>query len=928
MAAAVASARAIYKQQKAKNLNASDGLGKWVSEFQNASQSLGFAGGDDDDDAGAGAKKRGEARRASVAQRFEARETDCYVRLAHWVHARVVETRWFDNFVTACILLVAVGTGIEVSYLHDEDGAPPAAELFMTLVAQFTLGVFTLECGLKIVAHAREPLGYFTDPEDGGYNKFDFTIVFVSIVGELVPGFNAGAIAVLRLLRLVRVMQMFSQLRVILKGLLVGLRSVSSIMMLLMLIIYMFAVLGVTMFSENDPAHFGTVGVAMLTLFRIATLASWKLVYDINYYGCDRYNAGLYAFNNGSADDVTVFGGGDRAVECTGRRREDVQACVAPPANGAEFPLWYCARPAPYPVAATVFLFTYSILTAYVIISLFIGVITLGMLEAMEEEKTETKEREYAEKLEKNSELNPQEEKALRLKLDFAYGRKNTGNAAKTSLCAFPEWYLRLAQRAAHLAKSDPFQGFIVVTIIIVAVAVGWQTDYGDSALLTIAEDVIQNIFAFECAVKLVAEGEHPSAFFYDPWNSFDFFIVLAGYLGSYLPVDLAFLRLVRLLRVFKLARSFPSLRIIVEALLASMSGVSYIMIMILVMNFIFAAMGIIFFGRNDPQHFGDLSRAMMTVWICETLDGWEDVLYINVYGCDLYGYTDLWSNPTMALGCDYPEAHGWMAALYFIALVVFGAFVMPTVLIGVISISFEESTQQVKEDLEIDGMVTKVIQRCENEGWYPGVDLRRRAGVLREVFAVLDCDGEGSLDVNELRPFMTFFLEQYLGLKLAYEHIESMFYALDVDNSADINFAEFLWFMFSCKQYIPSDIAAGGGEKKEAGEPSDTPVTPFTASDGDEANASSAKLLALDKEIAEQEAALEEKKRERGQLVGVMTQAAMHMQLGGGTRSLPEAKDEHGDPEAPGARLPPPSATKVSQVVPVSSTSIEDYDV
>ena len=79
MAAAVASARAIYKQQKAKNLNASDGLGKWVSEFQNASQSLGFAGGDDDDDAGAAAKKRGEARRASVAQRFEARETDCYV---------------------------------------------------------------------------------------------------------------------------------------------------------------------------------------------------------------------------------------------------------------------------------------------------------------------------------------------------------------------------------------------------------------------------------------------------------------------------------------------------------------------------------------------------------------------------------------------------------------------------------------------------------------------------------------------------------------------------------------------------------------------------------------------------------------------------------------------------------------------------------
>ena len=154
-----------------------------------------------------------------------------------------------------------------------------------------------------------------------------------------------------------------------------------------------------------------------------------------------------------------------------------------------------------------------------------------------------------------------------------------------------------------------------------------------------------------------------------------------------------------------------------------------------------------------------------------------------------------------------------------------------------------------------------------------------------------------------------------------------SEFYALDVDNSADINFAEFLWFMFSCKQYIPSDIAAGGGEKKSgassAPSASETPVTPFT----DETDTSTVKLLALDKEIAEQEAALEAMKRERGQLVAHLTQTAMQMQLGAGMRAHTETKDEDGDLEAPGAQVPPPSASKVSQVVPVSLTSIEDYD-
>ena len=49
------------------------------------------------------------------------------------------------------------------------------------------------------------------------------------------------------------------ELRLILRGLVVGLRSVSNIMMLLVLVIYIYSVLGVTMFADNDPVHFATV---------------------------------------------------------------------------------------------------------------------------------------------------------------------------------------------------------------------------------------------------------------------------------------------------------------------------------------------------------------------------------------------------------------------------------------------------------------------------------------------------------------------------------------------------------------------------------------------------------------------------------------------------------------------------------------------
>ena len=52
----------------------------------------------------------------------------------------------------------------------------------------------------------------------------------------------------------------------------------------------------------------------------------------------------------------------------------------------------------------------------------------------------------------------------------------------------------------------------------------------------------------------------------------------------------------------------------------------------------------------------------------------------------------------SQAFECDPARSfgHGWRALAYFLVLIIFGAFVMPTVLVGVISMSFEHSTMQV----------------------------------------------------------------------------------------------------------------------------------------------------------------------------------------------------------------------------------------
>ena len=55
---------------------------------------------------------------------------------------------------------------------------------------------------------------------------------------------------------------------------------------------FLFAVVAVTMFGENDPDHLGNLHIAFLTLFRCSTLEDWTDVMYISIYGCAQYGYG------------------------------------------------------------------------------------------------------------------------------------------------------------------------------------------------------------------------------------------------------------------------------------------------------------------------------------------------------------------------------------------------------------------------------------------------------------------------------------------------------------------------------------------------------------------------------------------------------------------------------------------------------------
>ena len=181
-----------------------------------------------------------------------------YKRVAAFA-SKLVNHNAFDGFIVTCILLVGIATVIE---LESEDGnlIPPALPdnaggrriaKFLLWTERLTLGVFTSEVVLKILSKGDAPLEYFTDPEDGSWNTFDFIVVLMSYVSN---------VSLMRLLRLLKVMGKVEELRVLLLGLVAGIRAVTAIMILLMLVIFLYAVVGVLYFSDNDPAHFGKLG--------------------------------------------------------------------------------------------------------------------------------------------------------------------------------------------------------------------------------------------------------------------------------------------------------------------------------------------------------------------------------------------------------------------------------------------------------------------------------------------------------------------------------------------------------------------------------------------------------------------------------------------------------------------------------------------
>ena len=225
---------------------------------------------------------------------------------------------------------------------------------------------------------------------------------------------------------------------------------------------------------------------------------------------------------------------------------------------------------------------------------------------------------------------------------------------------------------AARAVDAPAFTAVVVATIAVNAVVLGLQTydevvrSWGDA--LDLVNAVCLAVFIAELAVRIAAYWPRPWLFFRSGWNVFDFVVIGAAFVPG-IRQNSTLLRLARLLRIVRLVRVLPDLRILLLGIWRSVPPLASIAAVTAMILFVYGMVGWILFGDELPAQWGDIGRAMLTLFVMLTLENFP--VYMDAA----------------------MEVEPW-AWIYFVSFILLAAFIVVNVLIGIVLNSMEEARE------------------------------------------------------------------------------------------------------------------------------------------------------------------------------------------------------------------------------------------
>ncbi|XP_066283364.1 voltage-dependent L-type calcium channel subunit alpha-1D-like isoform X5 [Branchiostoma lanceolatum] len=569
----------------------------------------------------------------------------------------------FTNLILAFILISSAALAAEDPLKAES----PRNKILGYMDYVFT-SAFTIEIILKVIV-----FGFIMHPGSfcrSAFNLLDLLVVTVSLISIALPKGGVSVVKILRVLRVLRPLRAINRakgLKHVVQCVFVAIKSIGNIMLVTFLLQFIFAVIGVQLFKGkfqycNDLSKMTEdvcKGYYIVYIDGNVENAEQKeREWDVNVFNFDDVGQAML-----SLFTVSTFEGWPNLLY------------VAIDSRAEDMGPIYNYRP-----AVAIFFFVYIIIIAFFMVNIFVGFVIVTFQNEGEKEYGDECE------LDKNQ----------RQCIEFALKAKPLRRYVPKNPIQYKFWYVVNSQ-------TFEYTMFILIMLNTVSLAMkfhGQPTEYSEA--MDYLNYFFTTVFTIECILKILAYK--PKNYFLDAWNSFDFIIVLGSIVdilvsalskpGAEVP-SINFFRLFRVMRLIKLLSRGEGIRTLLWTFIKSFQALPYVALLILMLFFIYAVVGMQMFGKielNDDtaihrnNNFQTFPQAVLLLFRSATGEAWQEIMMSCTVGsgamCDENSDTP---NTQCGSNVAYP---------YFLSFYMLCAFLIINLFVAVIMDNFDYLTR------------------------------------------------------------------------------------------------------------------------------------------------------------------------------------------------------------------------------------------
>uniref|UniRef100_A0A8C3YVP5 Voltage-dependent L-type calcium channel subunit alpha n=1 Tax=Catagonus wagneri TaxID=51154 RepID=A0A8C3YVP5_9CETA len=590
---------------------------------------------------------------------------------------RIVNDSIFTNLILFFILLSSISLAAEDPVQHTSF----RNHILFYFDIVFTT-IFTIEIALKMTAY-----GAFLHKGSFCRNYFNILDLLVVAVSLISFGIQSSAINVVKILRVLRVLRPLRAinrakgLKHVVQCVFVAIRTIGNIVIVTTLLQFMFACIGVQLFKG-----------------KLYTCSDSSKQTEAECKG------NYITYKDGEVDHPIIQ---PRSWENSKFDFDNVLTAMMALFTVSTFEGWpellyrsidsHTEDKGPiynYRVEISVFFIIYIIIIAFFMMNIFVGFVIVTFQEQGEQEY-------------KNCEL----DKNQRQCVEYALKARPLRRYIPKNQHQYKVWYV---------VNSTYFEYLMFVLILLNTICLAMQ-HYGQSCLFKIAMNVLNmlftGLFTVEMILKLIAFK--PKGYFSDPWNVFDFLIVIGSVIDVILSetnpaehtqcspfmnaeensrISITFFRLFRVMRLVKLLSRGEGIRTLLWTFIKSFQALPYVALLIVMLFFIYAVIGMQVFGKialndtteiNRNNNFQTFPQAVLLLFRCATGEAWQDIMLACMPGKKCAPE----SEPGNSTEGETPCGSSF-AVFYFISFYMLCAFLIINLFVAVIMDNFDYLTR------------------------------------------------------------------------------------------------------------------------------------------------------------------------------------------------------------------------------------------